>query len=902
MRRISERMNRRPGRVVALAVLVTAVLVVPFLTMAPTESASTEPEGPVFEARDLVEERFVSSVLPVFFIIEDPAGDLLRAEPLRALLAAEETLRTDPDVGPALFSYFDAATESEVVGIATIADHIDRALPNGLAEASDAEVKAVGSELVDLLGADAAALGLSPKSTRDAEGLWTVPAISAPVLSDTEVLGFGAAAVNLGGGTEAEEYARDVQAALRTADELNVYGVAIDVNLTSQEQGAVAGPFIGLTILAVLLIVGLTFRSYWVLAVVGAALGALMIWLKGVSNLIGLEDDLVLSLIVPIAMISFGVDFAFHGVGRYREELVAGLEPRAAYVAGMTAVSGALLLALTSDAAAFLSNVTSGIESIIQFGVGAAIALVSAYLLLGLVTPLVVAVIESQVPAPAPGRRATLARVLAGGGTASLYMAAVLLMVFVLPWAGVAAHVVAVLATVVVPFRVFRRRERRPADAILPPTDRLARPVGSAIAALTARRAIVLPAAAALTLVAVFFALDVKPEFDVEDFFSADSDFVVALNLLEEHVGDRGGEPAVIYVEGPLDDPVHLARLDARLAEIRALETGVFARNDDGVLILGGVFSVFQEVLQSPAARQFVGDRSGVEITDLDEDGIPDTTEQVAAVYAVTSEFGVPFDAERLVLTPDDVRTRLAQDERGYATRFEIGLVNTRAQESVLEAREVLAPITTAMSADLGGSFVQATGGPFVRQASLDATNRALQVSLPVAAVLCVLIAALFLRSIRLGLVSVVPILMTISWLYAFMERAGYNINIVTATIAAVSIGIGIDFAIHFIARFREELARVGDRMEAVRMAGEGTGSALVASAVSSAVGFGILAFAPMPLFAAYGLLTAVMIGMALIATLVVLPGILVMITRDGQPPAVADADPDLDFEAAPVG
>ena len=42
----------------------------------------------------------------------------------------------------------------------------------------------------------------------------------------------------------------------------------------------------------------------------------------------GLEDDLVLSLIVPIAMISFGVDFAFHGVGRYREERVGGREPR----------------------------------------------------------------------------------------------------------------------------------------------------------------------------------------------------------------------------------------------------------------------------------------------------------------------------------------------------------------------------------------------------------------------------------------------------------------------------------------------------------------------------------------------------------------------------------------------
>ena len=84
--------------------------------------------------------------------------------------------------------------------------------------------------------------------------------------------------------------------------------------------------------------------------------------------------------------------------------------------------------------------------------------------------------------------------------------------------------------------------------------------------------------------------------------------------------------------------------------------------------------------------------------------------------------------------------------------------------------------------------------------------------------------------------------------------------------------------------RYREELERSGVRQTAVRTAAEGTGLALVASAISSAVGFGILAFAPMPLFAAYGLLTALMIIMALIATLTVLPSLLVLVTKDAAP------------------
>jgi len=152
-----------------------------------------------------------------------------------------------------------------------------------------------------------------------------------------------------------------------------------------------------------------------------------------------------------------------------------------------------------------------------------------------------------------------------------------------------------------------------------------------------------------------------------------------------------------------------------------------------------------------------------------------------------------------------------------------------------------------------------------------------------------------------------VPVLMVVAWLYAFMYVAGFAINLVTATIAAVSIGIGIDFAIHFISRYREEVALHGRRETAVRIAGEGTGLALVASAVSSAIGFGILAFAPMPLFAAYGLLTALMIVMALVATLAVLPAILVAITCDAPgsvPVGVATAtesEPEVDLTPAGV-
>ena len=116
---------------------------------------------------------------------------------------------------------------------------------------------------------------------------------------------------------------------------------------------------------------------------------------------------------------------------------------------------------------------------------------------------------------------------------------------------------------------------------------------------------------------------------------------------------------------------------------------------------------------------------------------------------------------------------------------------------------------------------------------------------------------------------TIIPIGLVVAWLYGLMYVAGFSLNYVTATMGAISVGVGIDYSIHMTERFREELRR----------AARGTGVALVASAASSVVGFGILGFAPMPLFASYGQLTAIMIFLALAASLVVLPSLLLLVT-----------------------
>jgi predicted RND superfamily exporter protein len=893
--------------IVAGSVLLTVLLALPMLTLAPDTTASQMPSGEVVEAQELVSERFVSDVYFASFIVEAREGNILSKEPLLELLENSRRLRSDADVSSKLFAYFSPEVGADVDGIYTIADEVDTSLSeagiDGLETASEDEVARTVAALVQEGGPTT--WGLVSSATVDpASGSWESPALIVTLVAENDALGGGGQAITLGSDdTTKEEFARDAQDLLRGGERsLQVWGVAIDVNLTVGEQASAAGPFIGFTILAVLVVAGFLLRSYWAVAVLGAALGALMIWLKGLSNLIGLENDQVLSFIVPIAMISFGVDFAFHAVGRYREERSEGYRPRPAFIIGMGGVMAALVLALASDSVAFLSNVTSGIESIIQFGIAAAIALVAAYLVLGIVTPLVLMRIDEVTGSESPSLTKRVGRELGSALAATAAMAVVLFLVYILPWVGAALWGTYLLAFVILPYSIVRRQAADAEDPALSKPGKLrGRWIGRSVAAVARWRRVILPIVLITWVAAIVVALQIEARFDVQDFFAADTDFVIGLDKLDEHIGQQGGEPADIYVETDLTQPAALRAIDEFAEKARRLNVDELAVDDTGeTTVQDGVLGTIRDVMDTPFAIQAVGGVTGVVPTDEDGDGIPDSSNQVDAIYSFTSENGVPLDNQRLVRTPDTVGMGLWQgdDGRTHATVLTLGVVGSRSQENVASAREALDPLVEDLRTELRvidpEARVVLTGSAITRHEQLLAIMRALFVALPISVLACLILGAAFMRSIRFGLVSVVPILVVVAWLYAFMHLAGYGINVVTATIGAVSIGIGIDFAIHFIMRYREEMERVSDRLGAVRAAGEGTGSALVASAVSSIVGFAIMALAPMPMFSAYGFLTAIMIFMALLATLAVLPGLLILVTPGSTAPGSTAPPPSL--------
>jgi predicted RND superfamily exporter protein len=934
-------MERRSGWFILSIIVITALLTIPVLTMAPDENASENPGGQVFDLQDDIDERFPPAFHSAGIIVEARGEDVLTQKALWELYQNTERLRQADQAGELappgleaqsfLFSFYFAELERPVVGIYSLADEVQEVMASDplsptLENASDDDVKLALHRILSDPMKKSFREDLSIKASsepRQVDGqeivYWRSPALFTFVVADNEKLGGGSLRIGTGGDDvtkQKEQFNRKVQKLLRGDEEnYRLWGIAIDIGLEIEDEAKLAGPFIMFTAIGVLIVVGLALRSYWAVALTGAGLGILMIWLKGISNLIGLKSGLVIDLIVPIAMISLGVDFAIHALHRYGEEKERGSPPRLALRLGFAGVLGALALAMLSDGIAFGSNVTSGIETVTGFGIGAAVAVLAAFIVLGLVAPLVMmridglrrGAIEGQEPArrgPRQRRRmAVVWRVLGILVAAGFTGAGIILLVAISPVIGIAVIAAFSIFGVLLPMVVIALQERRKevpsvAEVVVPPvaggadqppetagTEEPGAPgaLASTVVRLAQKRLILLPLAAVITAAAIFYALKLEPTLDVKDFFDSSSDFVVSLDKIDVHVAERGGEPGLIYIKGNLSDPESLGAM-RRLLDRLELNPKL-AKDANGELnLVDTVFTFLERLTSNDYALEQAASETGVEIMDADGDGVPDTEAQIKAAYDYMVQRGIPLNDRILAYTPARIGSTLFHDITGVdqdVTVVQVQVPGTRETTVVTAARESLEKDLQVLNEAPSISKFGLTGSPFTREASLNATTQALKTALPIAAALCFLVILVVMRSVRFALVTIIPIGLVVAWLYAFMYLAGFALNWVTATIAAISIGIGIDYSIHMTQRFREELTRAADNVQALRQAAQGTGVALMASAATSIVGFTVMAFAPMPLFASYGILTAVMIFLAAAASLVVLPSLLLLVTPD---------------------
>ncbi len=137
-------------------------------------------------------------------------------------------------------------------------------------------------------------------------------------------------------------------------------------------------------------------------------------------------------------------------------------------------------------------------------------------------------------------------------------------------------------------------------------------------------------------------------------------------------------------------------------------------------------------------------------------------------------------------------------------------------------------------------------------------------------------------RSIKLGLLAAIPNLIPILWVYGAMGFMGIELSSTTAMISSIVLGMVVDASIHFLHRFREEFSRRFHYLQSLHHTYRNVGQALVVSTLILVVGFASSFFASFRPTVHFGILTSLIIFLALICTLVILPVCLLIVKPFG--------------------
>ena len=818
---------------VTLVVLLTAALVAPIILMPPTETASDNPVGvDTVVWYEEVSQRFVSEVYVMYFIVEANDGDLLTQDKLYQLYQRIHALQ-EGDLAPFLHRQHDEQTGGTVIGTYTLADAVNSALllgSNGmldLSSASDNQTKqAVSAVLANpqtAYLAETLSIQAKHQPSGDSGQTWTSPGLIIVIQADRgAVIEDYPSSVgeDYSAQLALEHFGRDVQTTLRQQDVFQVWGLNIDLQLEIADEGRINTPMLIIAIGLILIIVAIIFRSLRVTLVSGLGLGMVLIWLKGFSNLIELKSSVILDLIVPITILVLGIDYAIHALFRYREEKRQGYLPGHALGNSTQGVGSALMLAMLTTIVAFGSNAISGIESIEQFAIAASAAIFATFIILGLCVPSVAMWFDGRNSLKAVARdiqAIPVKRSSATGGFASWF---------------------------------------------------------------SNRWYLTLPLILVVTAVSAWGWMNLETRLDPEEALDPQSDFVVGLNKLDEHVAEKAGEAAIFYIKGDFTQPAALAAMAALANELDDNQYVARRSSDDRPNLNTPLLEYLAATMSSDYALQQIEASSGTSLTDANGDSLPDTPQQLAAVYDYILQNGIPLTDSIALATPQQIQEAFiySQEDQAYATLITIGVPGTREQAIVREsADELNADLKATFSGVEGITFYGLTGDAYVRDAQFSAITKSMNNSLLIAIGACLLLLIVVFRSLRYAILTLIPVVLVVCWLYGLMYIMGYHINLMTATIAAISVGIGIDFSIHFTERFRQELKKTLDKKKAIYYTARSTGVALLGTTLSTAAGFAVIAFAPMPMFATFGVLTAVMIVLSFLMALFALPSLLLL-------------------------
>ena len=133
-------------------------------------------------------------------------------------------------------------------------------------------------------------------------------------------------------------------------------------------------------------------------------------------------------------------------------------------------------------------------------------------------------------------------------------------------------------------------------------------------------------------------------------------------------------------------------------------------------------------------------------------------------------------------------------------------------------------------------------------------------------------------KNIKLSLIGVVPNFIAAFFILGIIGLMGIPLDMMTITIAAITIGIAVDNSIHYIYRFKEEFGKLNDYKKTIEMCHSTVGKAILNTSLTIVFGFPILVLSKFIPTIYFGVFTGIAMLLAMISVLTLLPSLLLKI------------------------
>ncbi|MEE2829078.1 MAG: MMPL family transporter [Myxococcota bacterium] len=322
-----------------------------------------------------------------------------------------------------------------------------------------------------------------------------------------------------------------------------------------------------------------------------------------------------------------------------------------------------------------------------------------------------------------------------------------------------------------------------------------------------------------------------------------------AHRILEEKLAGIVYVETLLEVEGEEQDPWHNPDL-----------LGLAAQSEQSILSHDGVQSTWSVLSLLREVRYVV---RGGEAGGTPRDQLPQSRAETAQLLFLAEQAG----GGRLI------ENHLSEDRR---------VLRLTARASDLGARTYL-QLEDKLRAQINAAFadspvpvtVTVTGTSQVGYGGIDSLIRDLLTSLGWAFGLIFITLIFLFRSTRTAALAMVPNLVPVIVVLGSLGWIGKHLEMLSAMVFSIGLGIAVDDTIHFLARYRSELRDGRSPEDAVRRTVEQTGRAIVHTSLVLLVGFGVLFTSSFPPNRTFSVLAGAMIFAALLADLYLLPALL---------------------------